>query len=142
LAGRLKQQLPEGTAIDSAGLPTRDPLAALGGAILPFGGHKGYGLSLTIQALGLMAGAALPAGQVQDFAFLFIVFDPALLMPAAQYKEQLAELLRRVAATPLQSGATAMRIPSQRAFEERERRRVEGIALESRIYDRILAIKG
>ncbi|HEX4327443.1 MAG TPA: Ldh family oxidoreductase, partial [Burkholderiales bacterium] len=47
LAGRLKQQLPEGTAIDSAGLPTRDPLAALGGAILPFGGHKGYGLSLT-----------------------------------------------------------------------------------------------
>jgi LDH2 family malate/lactate/ureidoglycolate dehydrogenase len=142
LAARLQQQLPEGTAIDSEGYPTRDPLAALGGAILPFGGHKGYGLSLTIQALGLMAGAALPSGEVQDFAFLFVVFDPALLMPPAQYKQQLAELLRRVAATPLQPGAAAMRIPSQRAFEERERRRVEGITLEQRIHDRILAVKG
>ncbi|HEY4370893.1 MAG TPA: Ldh family oxidoreductase [Burkholderiales bacterium] len=141
LAGRLKEQLPEGSAIDAQGLPTRDPMAALGGAILPFGGHKGYGLSLTIQAFGLMAGAALPAGQVQDFAFLFVVFDPALLMPPAQYKKQLAELLQRVAATPLQPGASSIRIPSQRAFEERERRRASGIELDARIHERILAIR-
>lgn len=141
LAGRLKQQLPEGTAIDKDGLPTRDPMAALAGAILPFGGHKGYGLSLSIQALGLMAGAALPAGQVQDFAFLFVVFDPDLLMPVEQYKTQLAELLATVKATPLQPGAPEIRIPSQRAFEERERRRGEGIVLEQPIYQRLLALR-
>lgn len=140
LAQRLGELLPEGVAIDAAGAPTRDPAAALKGAILPFAGHKGYGLSLTVQALGLMAGAALPAGQVQDFAFLFIVFDPGLLMPAAQYRAQLAELLARVQATPRQPGVEEIRIPSQRAFAERERRRIEGIELDARIHQRILAI--
>lgn len=140
LASRLQQLLPEGSAIDAQGRPTRDPAAALAGGILPFGGHKGYGLSLTIQALGLLAGAAMPHGRVQDFAFLFVVFDPALLVSPAQFKSQLAELISRVKATPRQPGIEAIRVPSERAFEERERRRIEGIVLERRLHERIAAL--
>lgn len=137
LASRLGQLLPAGVAVDAEGRPTRDPDAARAGGILSFGGHKGFGLALTMQALGLMAGAALPRGQVRDFAFLFVVFDPALLVPPAQFKRQLAELIAQVKATPRQSGVDEIRIPSERAFMERERRRIEGIALERRVYDRI-----
>lgn len=140
LALRLGRLLPEGMAIDAQGEPTRDPAAALAGGILPFGGHKGYGLSLTIQALGLLAGAALPRGQVQDFAFLFVVFDPALLLPPAQFKQLLAELIARVKHTPRQPGVEEIRIPSERAFRERERRRIEGIALVRRLHERISAL--
>lgn len=140
LASRLGQRLPEGAAIDAQGLPTRDPRAALAGAILPFGAHKGYGLSLTIQALGLLAGAALPSGRVQDFGFLFIVFDPALLVPTKQFKHQLAELIARVKATPRQPGHEEIRIPSESAFRARRRRRVEGFVLERRVYERIKAL--
>ena len=140
LASRLQQLLPEDSAIDAQGRPTRDPAAAFAGGILPFGGHKGYGLSLMIQALGLLAGAALPRGQVRDFGFLFVVFDPGLLVPPAQFKQHLAELIAEVKATPRQPGVEEIRIPSERAFRERARRRREGIVLPRSLYDSINAL--
>lgn len=140
LAGRLHQELPPDAAVDASGHPTRDPVAALAGGILPFGGYKGHGLSLSIQALGLLAGAALPRGAVQDFAFLFIVFDPGLLVPRDQFEAHLAELLEKVRATPRQAGVDAIRIPSERAFAERERRRTEGVRLLRAIHARIAAL--
>ena len=39
------QRLPEGWAIDAAGLPATDPQAAIDGLILPMAGHKGYAIS-------------------------------------------------------------------------------------------------
>jgi LDH2 family malate/lactate/ureidoglycolate dehydrogenase len=140
VASRLRELLPEGVAVDAQGVPTRDAAAALAGGILPFGGHKGHGLALMIQALGLAAGAALPRGRVQDFGFLFVVFDPGLLVPPEQFKQQLAELIRQVKSTPRQPGVEEIRIPSQRAFQERRRRRLEGMVLERRLYDSIVAL--
>lgn len=140
LANRLKKLLPEGTAIDAEGRPTRDPAAALAGSILAFGGYKGSGLALMVQAMGLLGGAALTQGRVQDFAFLFVVFAPDLLMPAADFKKQLTELLDRVRATPTQPGVDSIRIPSERAFREREERRRTGISLPRLIYDRLNAL--
>jgi LDH2 family malate/lactate/ureidoglycolate dehydrogenase len=140
MAKRLGDQLPEGVAVDSNGLPTTDPLAALAGGILTFGGHRGYGLSVTIQALGLLAGAAMPRKQLQDFAFLFVVFDPALLVPREQFQTQLAELLERIRSTATQPGIRRVRVPSERAFAERARRRESGIDLERVLYDRLNAL--
>lgn len=49
--------LPEGWAVDAEGAPTRDAAAALQGAMLPFGGHKGSAISLMIELLaGVMIG--------------------------------------------------------------------------------------
>ena len=142
LAKRLNQLLPEGVAIDAAGHPTRDPVAALAGSILTFGGHKGFGLSLMTQAMGLLAGAPLTSGKAADFGFLFIVFDPELLMPLPQFKHYLSALLTQIKATPLQPGVEEIRIPSERAFAERERRRLRGtgITLDRRIFDRLQAL--
>ena len=50
------KSLPEGWAIDSEGNPTTDPAAALEGAQLPFGGHKGASLALMVE---LLAGALI-----------------------------------------------------------------------------------
>jgi LDH2 family malate/lactate/ureidoglycolate dehydrogenase len=44
--------LPEGTAVDRSGQPTRDPVAARKGALLAFGGHRGSGLAMMIELLG------------------------------------------------------------------------------------------
>ncbi len=140
LANRLGRELPEGTAIDGEGRPTRDPAAALAGSILAFGGYKGSGLALMVQAFGLLGGAALTDGRVQDFSFLFVVFAPDLLMPADLLKRQLTELVDNVRATPTQPGVDAIRIPSERAFREREERRRTGISLPQLIYDRLNAL--
>jgi LDH2 family malate/lactate/ureidoglycolate dehydrogenase len=140
LAKRLGEWLPAGVAIDADGNPTRDPAAALAGSILTFGGHKGFGLSLMTQAMGLLAGAPLTSGRIADFGFLFIVFDPELLMPLPRFKQYLSTLLAEIKATPRQPGVSEIRIPSERAFAERERRRKSGITLDTRIYQRLLAL--
>ncbi len=140
LRSRTGETLPDGVAIDSQGRPTTDPAEALLGGILPFGGHKGSGLSCMIQAICLLAGAALPRGRVQDYGFLFIVFDPELLMPLGQFKEQLETFLGLIKGTPCQPGVSEIRISSERAFAEREKRRMEGISLEKDVYEAIKAL--
>jgi LDH2 family malate/lactate/ureidoglycolate dehydrogenase len=56
--------IPEGWAVDAAGNPTTDAQAALEGAVLPFGGPKGYGIAMMIEVLaGVMSGANIPIDQ-------------------------------------------------------------------------------
>ena len=66
LHAHLGQPLPPGIGFDENGRATTDAAAALRGGVVPFGGHKGYGLSFVVQALGLLAGAAFTRGMVQD----------------------------------------------------------------------------
>jgi LDH2 family malate/lactate/ureidoglycolate dehydrogenase len=134
LMARLGQMLPEGVGFDADGNPTRDARAvAQDGGVTAFGGHKGYGLSFAIQALGLLAGA-----EAQGYGFLFIAVDPAILLP--DFPARMAELVARIKATPRQPGVDAIRIPSERAFREREQRRVEGIVLDRKVVEALNAL--
>lgn len=64
---RAGKQLPEGWAIDSDGNPTTDPDAALAGAMLPFGEHKGSAISTMIELMaGIMIGD-LTSKEALDF---------------------------------------------------------------------------
>ena len=101
--------------------------------VAPFGGHKGYGLSFAIQALGLLAGAALAKGQVRDYGFLFWVVDPNAMLPGGQFKEWMSEYVRQIKSTPRQPGVDEIRVPSERSARERERRRKEGIVIERKV---------
>jgi LDH2 family malate/lactate/ureidoglycolate dehydrogenase len=141
LMARLGEPLPDGVGFDADGNSTCDARAvADGGGVTAFGGHKGYGLSFTIQALGLLAGAALPRGDVQDYGFLFIAIDPAIMLP--DFEAQFSELIARIKATPRQPGVDEIRIPSERAFREREQRRVEGIVLDRKVVDALHVLRG
>ncbi|UZE30791.1 Ldh family oxidoreductase [Pseudomonas asplenii] len=65
IAARKGEQLPAGMGVDREGRPTCDPKAILdGGALLPFGGHKGSALSMMVELLA----AALTGG---NFSFEF-----------------------------------------------------------------------
>lgn len=52
------ETIPEGWAADEHGNPTTDPVAALAGAALPFGGVKGANIALLVEALGTLAGGS------------------------------------------------------------------------------------
>src|SRR5262249_51672692 len=80
---RLGLPLPEGVAIDENGRPTRDAQAARRGAILPFGGHKGYALALAMHALGVLCGGA---ADQESGGYLFIAFKPDLFVPLEEYR--------------------------------------------------------
>ena len=132
--------MPEGTGFDQDGQPTRDASAVLKGGVAPWGGHKGYGLSFCIQALGLIAGAALGRGVVNDYGFLFIAIDPGLTQPDNVFQRQMSELIETIKSLPKQDGVEEIRIPSERSFRDRERRRVEGIVVERKILDMLDAL--
>lgn len=139
--GHLNEPLPEGVAVDALGQPTRSAKQALEGGFLPFGGHRGYALSIAVQAFGLLAGANRARGRVQDFGFLFVVFDPALLIPTDEFQRDLAELIDRIKATRRAPGCDEIRIPSERAFRERERNRKKGtVPLHRKVYEALASI--
>ena len=142
LRSRLGLPLPDETAIDAQGRPTTDAAEALKGGISTFGGHRGSALAFGIQAMCLLAGAARARGKVQDFAFFFVVFDPAILMPPEEFKAQIGELIEAVRAVPALDAEEPVRIPSERAFREREHRRQEGIPVDRAVYDQLRALIG
>ena len=128
--------LPEGVALDAYGNPTIDPTAAKRGALLPFGGYKGFALALAMQALGVLAGSGLNANK--DYGYLIIAMRPDLLVPLDAFKRELTTTLERIKATPRQPGVDEIRLPSERAFRERERALREGIVIDRSIHQALL----
>jgi L-2-hydroxycarboxylate dehydrogenase (NAD+) len=133
LRERLGQPLPEGVALDADGKPTRDPSAARRGTLLPFGGHKGFGLALIVQALGVLSGSAMDVDR--DNGYLFIVFKPELLYPLDDFKREIGALVERVKAVPRQAGVAEIRIPSEHSFRNRARMLSEGIEIDGVVHD-------
>jgi LDH2 family malate/lactate/ureidoglycolate dehydrogenase len=138
LRERLGQLLPEGVAIDSEGQPTRDPTAARLGALLPFGGYKGYGLGFIVQALGVLAGSGMDPDK--DDGYLFVVFKPDLLVPLDQFKREVSGLVDRIKSIPRHPGVDEIRIPGQRSFRSRERLMCDGIEIDRLVYDALAAL--
>jgi LDH2 family malate/lactate/ureidoglycolate dehydrogenase len=137
---RLGTPLPEGVAIDRDGRPTRDPEEARQGALLPFGGHKGFGLGLIVQAFGLLGGAAVIPGH--DDGYVFIAFRPDLLVPLADLKRELGALIDRVKAVPPLPGFAEIRIPGEQSAKNRERLLREGLEIDRLVYERLTALAG
>ena len=134
---RRGELLPADSAIDAEGHPTRDPVAALAGAVLFFGGYKGFGLALAMQALAVMAGA----DEDPDGAgYLIIAMQPDLLVSQADYRRGLTKMLARIKATPRQPGVEEIRIPSERSAQSRARLAIDGIEIDRAVHDALLAM--
>ena len=139
LRERLGELLPEGVAIGPDGAPTRDAALARRGALLPFGGYKGFGLALMMQALGVLAGSGSDAES--DYGYLFVAFRPELLGPADVFERQVTALIERIKATPRQPGVDEIRIPSERAFRSRERLLREGLEIDRLVFEALVALR-
>ncbi|WP_191601710.1 Ldh family oxidoreductase [Marinomonas algicola] len=116
---RANKPLPEGVAIDKDGRPTTDPEAAMAGAMLTFGAHKGSALSIMIELLAgpliddLTSKESMAAAEGRLEApyhgEIIIAFDPNLFSGGkAAANDERAE---RLFADILDQGA---RLPSQR----------------------------
>ena len=135
---RLGQLLPEGVAVDAEGRPTRDPAMARLGALLPFGGYKGFGLAFIVQALGVLAGSGFDPDR--DDGYLFVVLKPDLLIDPDDFKQQLSALIDRIKATPRQPGVSEIRLPGERAFRSREQALRDGIEIDRVVYEALKAL--
>jgi LDH2 family malate/lactate/ureidoglycolate dehydrogenase len=90
LAARLGNDLPEGVAFDRDGLPTRDPTAALAGTLATWDGHKGSGLAIVMQLLGILAGSPPVPPELAAFGYLIVAIRPDLMGPAEAFRENVS----------------------------------------------------
>ena len=124
---RLGEDLPPGLAFDSEGLPTRSPMAALAGrAFKVWGGHRGSGLAMVVQLLGMMCGAAAAPDGLRDCGFFMLVVDPAALTDAADFKARVTDYAASLRATRPEHPDKPVRVPFERSVLEREARRAAG----------------
>jgi delta1-piperideine-2-carboxylate reductase len=125
LAQRLGQLLPVGVAFDREGHPTRDPAAALAGAFSAWAGHKGSGLGIVVQLLGMMAGSPPIPPELAGFGFIIVAIRPDLLGPAETFRQNVAIYAQAVRTARPVDGGGAVRMPFDRSREDRRRRLVE-----------------
>jgi LDH2 family malate/lactate/ureidoglycolate dehydrogenase len=133
--------LPEGVAVSPAGHPTTDPGEALAGAILPWGGARGSGLSLAVQLLGIFAGSTLVIDDVSNYGLFFMVIDPEAVMPGGNLKSRMSEFRQVLLANRAQAGGSAVRMPGDSSQRKRRENLAKGVInLDDRVHARILEL--
>jgi LDH2 family malate/lactate/ureidoglycolate dehydrogenase len=151
--GRIKlaelngESIPDSWALDAEGRPTIDPVAALSGALLPSGGHKGYGLAFAIEVLtGVLAGGELgpdlinasltgsarssSATRIGTVGSLYVAVDPARFAGRQEFGARMARLRDLIKATPPAPGFEEVLIPGEPEARATEKAQLRGIELE------------
>ncbi|KRF22401.1 Ldh family oxidoreductase [Phycicoccus sp. Soil802] len=121
LAAATGEELPPGAAIDGLGRETSDPQAALAGAILPWGGHKGFALSMAVAALGVLAGGAALPNEAANHGYIFVLVRADTFLAPGEFQDRLDLLIDY-----LRDGAASVRIPGEQSSKRRDRARSEG----------------
>ena len=129
--------IPSTWALDADGRPTTDPLAALEGALLPIGGHKGSGLALAIEVLtGALAGAGLSprmvntgltgarrdigGAQERGLGQLFVAIDPDRFGGRELFESRLRDLAASIKGATPADGFEEVLLPGE--LEQRAER--------------------
>src|SRR5258708_11724336 len=134
------EPIPEGVAIDEHGKPTTNSTEVF--AMLPFGGAKGYCLSLLVEILtGVISGSLMSfqipsmlekTQPVTRIGHFFLVIDIATLLPLPEYHERMAMLVAAIKDSPLQPGISEVLIPGEARWPTYLRQTKEGIFLNSK----------
>ncbi len=138
------EPIPAGWALDAAGEPTTDPVAAKDGAIAPFGGAKGYALGLALEvlvtcltgaALGTAVTGTLDADRPCNKGDVFIVVDPVsdALVGISAYLDAVR------ACPPMQAGRAVM-VPGDGSRARRAERMAAGIPIAEAVWTQISAL--
>jgi LDH2 family malate/lactate/ureidoglycolate dehydrogenase len=141
LARARGDRLPPNMIVTAGGRPSLNPIDFYdGGAILPFGGHKGYGVNLLAQVLGCaLAGMDTsryegPAGANGP---IVIAIDIAPFVEPARFIEEVEALCARIVASPPAEGCDAVLLPGDRAAAHRQERLRDGVPIPDSTWSQI-----
>lgn len=128
------ERLPPGQIIDRDGHPTTEPEALFaGGAILPFGDHRGYALSFMIDVLAgaLTGGGCSPQEQHPKMNNMTSIFIDPTRVRGAHFDRDLglyAEWMKD--SPPIQSDGEVL-LPGEVELRTARKRQSEGIPLDA-----------
>jgi uncharacterized oxidoreductase len=148
VAHNKREKVSPGLLIDDQGRPTDDPRYAVVpplGAILAFGGHKGYGLAVACELLG----GALTGGGTWHYdeskkqrvlnGMLAVLIDPVRLGTADAFGSEARHFLDWLRTGRPAAGADKVRIAGEPERETRAKRERDGISVDDNTWKEILA---
>ena len=140
-----------GCLIDDQGRPTQEPRFSVTppfGALLTFGGHKGFGLAVMCELLG----GALASGMTQrdDDAsqkrvlngMFSVLIDPAALTDRSAFEAEAQAFIDWVKASPPREGFDDIRIAGEPERAYRAQRTAQGVPVDATTWQEILAAAG
>lgn len=140
LAAARGEAIPADWAVDAEGRPTTDPEAALNGALLPIGGHKGAALIAANELLcGALAGARfsyeVPATLVMGgdhdrwaCGHFLLALDPEAFA-AEDFLARVGEFASALHGAERAPGADEILLPGEREWRLAEERRRSGLPI-------------
>ena len=147
-ARRLGEKLPAGAIVDRHGMPTTDPEEFFnGGGHLPFGGHKGYAISVASEILSrvflgtdqyVTEGRGGPLFDHQGVTLLLLRAD--LFTSRSHFDDVATELVTRLHGIEPRAGNSAVLVPGDPEIHARESRTREGIPLDDDLWTRLSAL--
>ena len=131
--------VPDGVMVDSEGSPSTNPEDfRKGGYLLPFGGHKGYALSLFFSLMGGLAGQF--NAELTSMAGLFMqVYDVAAFTPLDGYQRNVRAVLDAMKSIPPAPGFDEVLVPGDFENRSRQQRLAEGIEVPADTFARLEA---
>ena len=133
-------ELQPGAILDARGQPSIRPEDLYeGGALLPLGTYKGYGLGLAVQILGSLlaqGGTALINQPTVGNGALFIVLNPGSFCDAADLRAQTEELCDAVKSSSLCDGFDEILIPGEPEYRAERQRGQDGIPIAEATWQR------
>ena len=139
LAAKKGETIPISWGLNKDGEPTTNAKEANEGALLPLGGHKGFGLAMAIEVLT----AALAGGpfgphigelynnptRTQGVGHFFGAIRIDRFRPAAEFKADMDALIREVKAEPLAKGFDKILVAGEPEYLVEQERREKGVPL-------------
>lgn len=129
--------LPEGCILNKHGEPSVKPADFYdGGALLPFGRHKGYGLAMFACLLGGLAGT-FNAGTGDMGGIYMQAIDVNAITPIADYQKGVRAFLDVIKSTPPAAGFDEVLVPGDYESWYRTERLKNGIEIPDTIYNQL-----
>jgi LDH2 family malate/lactate/ureidoglycolate dehydrogenase len=139
MAAERGESIPEGWIVDGEGMPTVD--ASQMGALVPVGGHKGYGLALLVETLaGVLSGAGVTHDVLNYTArpddpsqtgHAIVTIDPEAFMSRAEFDDRLERLRDEIHAYPKAPDADRIWLPGEMELEHEAKARAEGLEFDA-----------
>ena len=146
IARALGETAPEGALVDAAGVPSLDPEAFYdGGALLPFGAHKGSGLSVMIELVGgVLSGVGVSSldGHDEGNGTVLVALDVEAFVPREEFEAQAEAFCAELAATAPAQGFDEVLVPGEIERRTRARRAHEGIPIPAATWSELESLKG